>query len=74
MSLTQRIETLRKRHAQLEHLVYTEQQRPLPDLTRIYQFKRDKLQLKDQIVRLSRDTIPDTPTADTITGRQRGTA
>lgn len=56
MSLVQRIETLRKRHAQLEHLLHEEEHRPLPDLVRVHKFKREKLFLKDHIQALARKT------------------
>ena len=56
MSLVQRIETLRKRHAQLEHLLHEEEHRPLPDLVRVHKFKREKLFLKDHIHALARKT------------------
>lgn len=56
MSLVQRIETLRKRHAQLEHLLHEEEHRPLPDLVRVHKFKREKLILKDHIHALARKT------------------
>lgn len=54
MSLAQRIETLRKRHAQLEHLLQVEEHRPMPDLVKVHQFKREKLALKDQMHELAR--------------------
>ncbi len=59
MSLVQRIETLRKRHAQLEHLLHDEEHRPLPDLVRVHKFKREKLLLKDYIHALARKTDED---------------
>jgi hypothetical protein len=55
MSLAQRIETLRKRHAQLESLLHSEEHRPMPNLVRLRQFKREKLLLKDRITSLVRD-------------------
>lgn len=55
MSLAQRIETLRKRHAQLETLLHAEEHRPMPNLVKLRQFKREKLLLKDRISSLSRD-------------------
>lgn len=55
MSLAQRIETLRKRHAQLESLLHDEEHRPMPNLVKLRQFKREKLQLKDRISSLARD-------------------
>ncbi|MEJ0063823.1 MAG: YdcH family protein [Alphaproteobacteria bacterium] len=53
MSLIQRIETLRKRHAELDGWLSEEEHRPLPDITRVRQFKREKLKLKDKIFSLA---------------------
>jgi hypothetical protein len=53
MSLIQRIETLRKRHSEVDHLLQDEEHRPLPDVVRVHQFKREKLKIKDEISKLS---------------------
>lgn len=55
MSLTQRIETLRKRHAELDTMLWEEEHRPLPDIVKLHHFKREKLFLKDRIFAMSRD-------------------
>jgi hypothetical protein len=55
MSLAQRIETLRKRHAQLEDQLKAEEHRPMPDIVKLHKFKRTKLILKDRIVALAHE-------------------
>lgn len=52
MALQQRIESLRKRHSQIEAELHHEETRPAPDIARIHSLKRDKLSLKDEIARL----------------------
>lgn len=44
-----RAETLRSRHADLEHAVSMEMARPLPDFLRIRELKRRKLRIRDLI-------------------------
>ncbi len=55
MSLLHRIETLRKRHADLDTMLSDEEHRPLPDIVKLHQFKREKLFLKDRIFAMARD-------------------
>lgn len=55
MALSQRIETLRQRRTQLDHLLWDEEHRPLPDIVKVRHIKREKLFLKDQIVALARE-------------------
>jgi len=50
MALTQR---LKKRHSQIDHVLHDEELRPAPDILRLHQLKREKLQLKDEINRLA---------------------
>ena len=45
-----RAETLRSRHADLEHAVSIEMARPLPDFLRIRELKRRKLRVRNLIV------------------------
>lgn len=54
MSLAHRIESLRSRHAAQDAALRHEECRPYPDLSRVSRLKRDKLWLKDEILRLSR--------------------
>lgn len=53
MSLEERIEMLRSKHAALEAELNLENQRPLPDPATITRIKREKLRLKDEMMRLS---------------------
>lgn len=53
MALEQRIESLRKRHANIESQLDYESARPVPDTALTQQLKREKLLLKDEISRLS---------------------
>lgn len=52
MALEQRIESLRKRHALIDHIVQQEQTRPAPDVSVLHELKREKLYLKDEMNRL----------------------
>jgi len=52
MPLTQRIESLRKRHAEIEEQIHLEEARAAADESKINQLKREKLTLKDEIARL----------------------
>lgn len=53
MTMEDRVETLKARHARLEHEIDDEVHRPLPDQTHVTELKRQKLRIKDQIERLS---------------------
>jgi hypothetical protein len=52
MSLQSRLESLKTRHASLESLIASEDQRPRPDDTTLSRLKLEKLRLKDEIERL----------------------
>ena len=52
MSMTAHIETLEKKHAELEEAINQESHRPAPDFTRVTQWKRQKLRLKEELERL----------------------
>lgn len=54
MSLNDRIETLRSRHATLEQAILQETSRPLPNADAITDLKRQKLRVKDEIYALQR--------------------
>jgi hypothetical protein len=54
MSLQDRIETLRARHATLEQEILKESHRPLPNTDAIADLKRQKLRIKDEIFSLER--------------------
>lgn len=53
MSVQQRIESLKSRHADLEAQIAEETNRPLPDTTRLQRLKRDKLKLKEEMEKLA---------------------
>ena len=53
MSLDERIESLRAKHASLKEMIETENQRPHPDDMQITKLKREKLRIKDEIAALS---------------------
>ncbi len=46
-----RLETLREKHAELEHLIQEEENRPLPDHTVVHSLKKQKLRIKDELER-----------------------
>jgi len=52
MALQQRIDTLKKRHNEIDVLVKSEESRPFPDAIRLQQLKHQKLNLKDEMTRL----------------------
>ena len=54
MSLQDRIEALREKHAALERAIDDENSRPLPNQDAIYDLKRQKLRIKDEIFQLER--------------------
>lgn len=53
MSTVDQIELLKEKHASLEQAIARENTRPHPDDDAICTLKKQKLQLKDQIARLS---------------------
>ena len=53
MTMEDRVETLRARHARLEFEIQEEIHRPLPDQIHITELKRQKLRIKEEIARLS---------------------
>ncbi len=52
MATEAHIETLVEKHSHLQHVIDEEIHRPLPDIVRISQLKREKMRLKEEIVRL----------------------
>jgi hypothetical protein len=54
MSQLDRIEALKEKHASLERAIDEEIHRPLPDQAVIYDLKRQKLHIKDEIYQLER--------------------
>lgn len=53
MTMEDRVETLKARHAHLEHEIDDETHRPLPNTIHITELKRQKLRIKEEITRLS---------------------
>ena len=54
MSLNDRIEALREKHALLERAIDEEIHRPLPNQDAVHDLKRQKLRIKDEIFQLER--------------------
>jgi hypothetical protein len=54
MSVQDRIEALREKHALLERALDEENHRPLPNQDTVHDLKRQKLRIKDEIFQLER--------------------
>jgi hypothetical protein len=54
VSLTERLESLKARHAGLEAQLAEETKRPHPDDGIIHALKKEKLRIKDEIARIER--------------------
>ena len=54
MSVQDRIEALREKHAVLERALDEEAHRPLPNQEALHDLKRQKLRIKDEIFALER--------------------
>jgi hypothetical protein len=48
-----RLVALKSKHAELEHLIDEEQKRPSPDHALVHELKRRKLQIKDELQKIS---------------------
>lgn len=53
MSLEDRVQALKDKHANLERLLEDEESRPLPDNVVLHDIKRQKLAIKDELARLA---------------------
>ena len=53
MSVQSHVEALTAKHAALEQELHTEQRRPAPDNSRVVDIKRRKLEIKDEISRIT---------------------
>lgn len=53
MSLQDRIESLKAKHAALESALEFESKRPVPDNTQVMDIKRQKLRIKDELSRMA---------------------
>jgi hypothetical protein len=60
MSLHEHVDSLRAKHARLEQQIDEEQHRPLPDNTILVKLKREKLRLKEAIMKLQDDNEMET--------------
>jgi hypothetical protein len=54
MSVQDRIEALREKHASLERALDEETHRPLPNQDAVHDLKRQKLRIKDEIFQLEK--------------------
>ena len=54
MSLQDRIEALREKHASLDRALDEENKRPLPNQDAVHDLKRQKLRIKDEIYQLEK--------------------
>ena len=52
MSLLDRVESLKAKHAALETALEDESRRPLPDFSAVAELKRRKLKIKDELERI----------------------
>uniref|UniRef100_B0SVK0 DUF465 domain-containing protein n=1 Tax=Caulobacter sp. (strain K31) TaxID=366602 RepID=B0SVK0_CAUSK len=59
IALERRLAILREEHQDLGDAVAALEERPLPDMLQIARLKRRKLALKDEIVRLEDQLMPD---------------
>ncbi len=55
MAVPDYVESLRTKHSQLEQVILEESLRPLPDQALLSQLKKQKLRIKDEIARLTRN-------------------
>jgi hypothetical protein len=54
MSLQDRLQMLKEKHAALDRAIEEENRRPLPNQDAIHDLKRQKLRIKDEIFQLER--------------------
>ncbi len=52
MNVQEHVDSLRHKHAHLEHLIDQEIHRPLPDQVTVARMKKEKLRIKEEIERL----------------------
>lgn len=56
MSLQDRIESLKAKHAELDEAISMESRRPAPNSAQVAQMKRQKLRIKDELSSLGHHT------------------
>ncbi|HUI16092.1 MAG TPA: YdcH family protein [Alphaproteobacteria bacterium] len=54
MNIAERIDSLKAKHAALDAAIEEENNRPLPDATKIHDLKRQKLKIKDEMAQIDR--------------------
>lgn len=57
MPVQEHVDSLRHKHAHLEHLIDEEMHRPMPDQAALARLKKEKLRIKEEIERLTH--LPD---------------
>lgn len=55
----ERLELLKSEHRDLDDAILALAQRPLPDMIQLARLKKRKLQLRDDILRLESELLPD---------------
>jgi hypothetical protein len=58
MSMSERIDSLRAKHAALDQQLEEETHRPFPNADELNRLKRAKLKLKDEMARLTSEEAP----------------
>jgi hypothetical protein len=53
VNLAEHIGSLKAKHAALDAAIHDEETRPLPDVARLHDLKRQKLKLKDEIEQMN---------------------
>jgi hypothetical protein len=54
MSVTEHVDALRAKHAEIDRMIQEEEHRPHPDDNALAELKRQKLRIKDEIAGLNR--------------------
>lgn len=57
--LKERLELLKAEHRDLDDAILALAQRPMPDMVQLARLKKKKLQLRDDIIRLESELLPD---------------
>ena len=57
--LRQNLEALQAEHHDMERIIEEEQQKPLPDQIFMQRHKRRKLQIKEQVIKIENELLPD---------------
>ncbi len=57
--LKERLELLKAEHRDLDDAILALAQRPMPDMLQLARLKKKKLQLRDDILRIESELLPD---------------